>query len=135
MKNEETYLHKACLEYVRAAYPEVIIHHSPNELGLSGVNARNEVMKRKAMGMRPGWPDFELFYMERVLFIELKVEKRKVTKLQSECHADLTMNGFPVLIIRTLGDFIQYVDSWVRLSNYCVGVREAEELQEKSEKS
>ena len=134
MKNDEVYLHKTCVEYVRTAYPEVIIHHSPNELGLRGENAAREINKRKKLGMRVGWPDLELFYMGRVLFVELKIEKRKVTKLQNECHSDLIMNNFPVLIIRTLGDFIQYVDSWVRLSNYRVGVREFRKMQEKSEK-
>ena len=134
MKNDETYLHKTCVEYVRTAYPEVIIHHSPNELGLRGENAAREINKRKKLGMRVGWPDLELFYMGRVLFIELKIEKRKVTKLQDECHTDLAMNGFDVVVIRSVVDFIHLVDRWVRLSNYRVSVREFRKMQEKSEK-
>ena len=133
MKNDETCLHKTCVEYVRTAYPEVIIHHSPNELGLRGENAAREINKRKKLGMRVGWPDLELFYMGRVLFIELKIEKRKVTKLQDECHTDLTMNGFDVVVIRSVVDFIHLVDRWVRLSNYRVSVREFRKMQEKSE--
>ena len=113
MNHAEAKLQRTCLQYVRLAYPDVVIHHSPNELGLNGENARNEVAKRKAMGMRPGWPDLELFYKGYALFIELKIGARSMTSKQIQCMEDLREQGFDTEIIRDIDTFVKTVDNWI----------------------
>lgn len=92
-KNPEELLQKSVVEFLKVALPAgAVFHHSPNE-------GKNKVQYRKkqiAMGMRTGWPDLEIFTDEKIVFIELKAGKNKLTENQVDVHHALKSNGFPV---------------------------------------
>lgn len=92
-------LQKAVKKFLELQLPfGAIFHHSPNE----GKHKPQYRMKQLAMGMKPGWPDLEIFYNEIVLFIELKSEKGTLNPNQKELHPQIKANGFNVVTCRTI---------------------------------
>lgn len=77
-----------------------IYHHSPNE-GMNKVQYRK---KQLAMGMKPGWPDLEIFCNGKVLFLELKSPTGYASKTQKEIHSTIDANGFKTFVCRTIND-------------------------------
>lgn len=103
----EDALHKQIVHYLRHALPaSAIIHHSPNE-NAHGVQWR---MKNKALGTHAGWPDLEIVWRDQLTFIELKTKRGKVSPAQAATHRALAMQGYPVLVWRSLED----AEDWVR---------------------
>ena len=106
----EQQLHSAIVDYLRIleARSSLVAHHSPNELNLNGdraANARSQA-KAKRAGMRPGWPDFEIFHDGRVLFAEIKTATGRLSPAQRECHALLATTGCTVAVVRSVDDMI-----------------------------
>lgn len=104
----EQQLHGAIVDYLRIleARSSLVAHHSPNELNLSGdraANARSQARAKQA-GMRPGWPDFEIFHDGRVLFAEIKTATGRLSTAQRETHAALASAGCPVTVCRSVDD-------------------------------
>ena len=64
----ETALHIAVCEYVSYQYPEVLIHHSPNE----GKRSPFERYLIKRMNVSSGFPDLMFVGKGKILFLELK---------------------------------------------------------------
>lgn len=64
----ETALHIAVCEYVSYQYPEVLIHHSPNE----GKRTPFERYLIKRMNVSSGFPDLMIVGKRKILFLELK---------------------------------------------------------------
>lgn len=94
-------LHKLVVKYLNLQLPfGAVFHHSPNE----GKHKPQYRKKQIAMGMQAGWPDLEIFYDDRVLFIELKAGKNTLSDTQKELHPKLKSNGFNVVTCWTLDE-------------------------------
>lgn len=68
-------------------------------LGLRGIyfiQARSD----KRSTIRVGHPDFTIFARGRVLFVEMKSPTGRLSEEQQRCIAELTAEGFPVVIAR-----------------------------------
>lgn len=105
----ELELHKLIAEYLeRVLPPRSVFHHSSNE-GKRGWKAQAAL---KAMRVKPGWPDIEIFTDSQAYFLEIKVDKGKLRPTQVECHADLADAGFRVATCRSIDDVRNTLRGW-----------------------
>lgn len=114
MKHEESLSQIALLQWFKLRYPTLggLLVGYPAGVYL-GVTQR---VRMKAMGLTPGFPDlmllvtrsFEIYhpgsppkrerYYKPGLFIEMKSEKGKVSKIQKEYHKKLADQGYTIVI-------------------------------------
>lgn len=71
----EDNLHINVVRYVKMQYSGALISHSPNE----GKRTPFERYKASKLGVSSGFPDLQIIYNGRQLFLELKTEANKVT--------------------------------------------------------
>lgn len=113
----EDALQIACKAWYDGAFPEyrLLLHHSPNEGKL--FQKDRDGAKRKAMGVRAGFPDFILLAPTReygYLAIELKSPKGRQTEHQKEYQRAVEMSGGRYVIVRSLDDFRDLVLDWMK---------------------
>jgi len=95
----ERLLQKAVVQFLEIALPDdAIFHHSSNE-GKRGFKAQREF---KESGAKKGWPDIEIIYRGRAIFIELKTATGRMTKEQIAVHNRLMLAGALVATCRSL---------------------------------
>ena len=112
----EDKLQMACKYWFDCQYPQyrLLLHHSPNE-GLLMKHDRDGA-KRKAMGMRPGFPDFIFLLPNRVypfLALELKSEKGRQSDHQKEYQLAVEQAGGKYVIVRSLDEFIGQITAYM----------------------
>lgn len=117
----EDRLQIACKYWFDCQYPDdrLLLHHSPNE-GLLFRHDRDGA-KRKAMGVRPGFPDFILLYPNReyhFLAMELKSPKGRQSEHQKEYQKEVERVGGKYVIIRSLDEFINTVNDYFSKLNF-----------------
>lgn len=106
-------IHAGIANLFRAALPhDAVWHHSPNELDMSGKLAARAVAKAKWMGMRPGWPDFEIMWRGSAYFIEVKTPKGRVTDQQRAAMEALRAAGCLVEVVRSVDDAVALLKGW-----------------------
>lgn len=113
----EDKLQIACKYWFDCQYPQyrLLLHHSPNE-GLLMKHDRDGA-KRKAMGMRAGFPDFIFLLPNRehpYLTLELKSAKGRQSDHQKEYQQAVEKAGGQYVIIRTLEQFMQTINDYLR---------------------
>ena len=117
----EDRLQIACKYWFDCQYPDdrLLLHHSPNEGYLLGHD--RDGAKRKAMGVRPGFPDFILLYPNReypFLAMELKSPKGRQSEHQKEYQKQIERVGGKYVIIRSLDEFIETVNNYFSKLNF-----------------
>ena len=105
-----------CKYWFDCQYPQyrLLLHHSPNE-GLLMKHDRDGA-KRKAMGMRPGFPDFIFLMPNRqypYLAMELKSEKGRQSDHQKEYQQAVENAGGRYMVIRSLDEFIREINGYL----------------------
>lgn len=113
----EDKLQIACKYWFDCQYPQyrLLLHHSPNE-GLLMKHDRDGA-KRKAMGMRAGFPDFIFLLPNRFypyLALELKSEKGRQSDHQKEYQLAVEKAGGLYVIVRTLEQFIETIKNYLK---------------------
>jgi len=96
-----------------------LYHHSPNE----GVRKVQFKMKLKSMGTRFGWPDLEIFApahetitsKNETLFVELKLNKGKLSPNQVSIRDSLISAGFPWALCRSVEDVETFLAEHLKL--------------------
>ena len=112
-QSPERTIHLAVLAYLRRVlHGNPVIHHSANELGLSGDAAARQVAKHKHLGMVPGFPDLVAFTFHGPLFFEVKAEGNTATAAQQAVHADLRRLGNRVAVVRSIEDVREHLAKW-----------------------
>lgn len=115
--HEEDRLQISCRYWFDAQYPEysLLLHHSPNE-GLL-VKRAADGAKRKAMGVRPGFPDLVLLLPNKAypfLCLELKTEKGRQSDSQKEYQHMVEIVGHGrYVVVRSLQEFMDVVKSYI----------------------
>ncbi len=86
----EEALQRAVASYLDLALPrDAVWFHPPN----GGARSKAEAGIFKAMGVKPGVPDIIIVYRGRVVAIELKSEKGRLSPAQKLMHAQLSVAG------------------------------------------
>lgn len=101
-------LQRACVDFLRGAFPGAIVHHSANErLGArAGARARD-------MGQVAGFPDIILILPEgRTAFFEVKAPGGSVQDVQAHFMARLDALGHPVAVVRRVDDVRAALREW-----------------------
>lgn len=112
----EDKLQIACCHWFDLQYPQLrlLLHHSPNEGRL--MRPDRDGAKRKAMGMRPGFPDFIFLQPNKLysyLAVELKSAKGRQSDHQKIYQQAVEQAGGRYIIVRTLEEFIAAVNSYI----------------------
>lgn len=97
----------------------LLLHHSPNEGKLLGHD--RDGAKRKAMGVRAGFPDFILLMGNRdysFLTVELKSEKGRQTAAQKAYEKAVRIAGGQYIIVRTRDQFEQVVREYMETARF-----------------
>lgn len=111
-KPREENVHAAILMLLGYILPaEAVVHHSPNE-GKRGLKAQAALKK---LGTRAGWPDLEVVYRGRVLFIEVKRPGEKPSATQLAVHALLRSTGCTVILADGAEQVRGPVAEWVEV--------------------
>lgn len=121
-------LHKEVITFLRRTLPDAaIVHHSPNE-------SKGNVQwyaKRRALGTVTGWPDLEVFYSGKSLFLELKTPQGRVSTAQKQVHECLSRAGFTVAVCRSVDDVSNALASCFGINS---GLRSGKNLAALTEK-
>lgn len=109
----ESLLHKKVVQILEQALPsDAVLHHSSNE-GKRGWNAQRDL---KASGAKKGWPDLEIIYRGRAIFIELKSATGRLEPHQREMCDRLILAGATVApVCRTPEEVIAFLEQIVPL--------------------
>jgi hypothetical protein len=110
----EALIHKAILQYLRLALPKAIIHHSANEVALSGADVARAIGKAKGLGMAKGFPDLIVLPFAHIgpLFFEVKTPKGKLTETQAAMLDRLGALGYRVAVVRSVQDVVDRLTEW-----------------------
>jgi len=112
MSLKEADLQKSCVKWFRHQYPNILLHHSPNE----GKRSPQYMNWLKTLGTLPGCPDILIFEARgkwHGLAIEMKAPGGKLTdnqewfiqKLQAagwQCHECRGIEEFMSIVIKYL---------------------------------
>ncbi len=115
-RHDEDTLQMACRQWFDAQHSglSLLLHHSPNE-GLL-VRRAADGAKRKAMGVRAGFPDFILLLPNNAapyLCIELKTTKGKQSDSQKLYQQTVENVGGKYVVIRSLEEFITTINDYI----------------------
>lgn len=105
-----------CKYWFDCQYPQykLLLHHSPNE-GLLMRHDRDGA-KRKAMGMRAGFPDSIFLLPNKVyhyMALELKVGKNKQSEHQKEYQQAVEQAGGRYVVIYSLEEFVSAIKEYI----------------------
>ena len=103
----EEMLQRATASYLDLALPnDAVWFHPPN----GGARSKAEAGIFKAMGVKAGVPDLIIIYRGRVVAIELKGEKGRLSPAQKEMHAQLSLAG--ALVYTAMS--VEHVEGFLR---------------------
>ena len=109
----EAPIHRTILSHLRRVFPDALIVHAANEIGLSGRDVARQIAKAKSLGMVPGFPDLAVFLPDgAALFFEIKAPGNHPTPAQKDVLAHLQSLGFRVAVVRSVQDVDECLDHW-----------------------
>ena len=124
MREEEHNIQAACVRWFNLQWPEYrgLLFAVPN----GGARSKATAGKLKAEGVVPGVADLILlvpFIQEGVqyfngLCIEMKTAKGRQSPEQKEWEDKVTGQGYEYKVIRSLDEFIEVVDSYLKGDGY-----------------
>jgi len=111
-RHDEDRLQESCVRWFNLRWPRyrLLLHHSPNE-GLLPKGAAAGA-KRKAMGVRAGFPDLVLMLPgggHPYLAVELKTDKGRQSFAQKSMQADMEAVGALYVVVRSVDEFMRVV--------------------------
>ena len=89
-RHEEDDLHMTVAQFLDLALPEDAVWTTIEH---GGKRDKREAGRLKAKGVKPGWPDIIILYRGRMVAIELKSEKGRLSPAQKAMHTRLTLAG------------------------------------------
>ena len=101
----EADLQRAVVVALRFALPNsAIIHHCANEVTEAGPRGAKRQAILVGMGVHPGFADLVILCGGRVLFLELKSLKGRLSPAQEAFRDAVLAQGFGWALVRTLDD-------------------------------
>lgn len=99
-------IHRSIYQYLKCAYPRALIHHSPNEFGMSGAAIARQKAKHKKMGMLPGFPDLHMLHNGQSFYIEVKAPQGRQSDAQKAVECIILDNGGKYILARGIDDVV-----------------------------
>ncbi|WP_420587970.1 VRR-NUC domain-containing protein [Marivita sp.] len=101
----EADLQRAVVTALRFALPKgAIIHHCANEVTEAGPRGAKRQAILVGMGVHPGFADLVILCAGRVLFLELKSLKGRLSPAQEAFRDSVNAQGFGWALVRSLDD-------------------------------
>ena len=101
----EADLQRAVVTALRFALPkDAIIHHCANEVTELGPRGAKRQAILVGMGVHPGFADLTVLCAGRVLFLELKSLRGRLSPAQEAFREAVTVQGFGWALVRSLDD-------------------------------
>jgi len=101
----EADLQRAVVTALRFALPKgAIIHHCANEVTEAGPRGAKRQAILVGMGVHPGFADLIILCDGKVLFLELKSLKGRLSPAQEAFRDAVTAQGFGWALVRSLDD-------------------------------
>ena len=101
----EADLQRAVLSALRFALPKgAIIHHCANEVAQAGPRGAKRQAILQGMGVHAGFADLMVLSEGRVLFLELKSSKGRLSPAQQAFRDAVEAQGFAWALVRSLDD-------------------------------
>jgi hypothetical protein len=101
----EADLQRAVVTALRFALPKgAIIHHCANEVTEAGPRGAKRQAILVGMGVQPGFADLIILCAGRVLFLELKSLKGRLSPAQEAFREAVLAQGFGWTLVRSLDD-------------------------------
>lgn len=101
----EADLQRSVVQALRFALPRsAIIHHSANEVTEAGPRGAKHQAILVGMGVHPGFADLMVLCDGRVLFLELKSVKGRLSPTQEAFRDAVTVQGHGWALVRSLDD-------------------------------
>jgi hypothetical protein len=101
----EADLQRAVVTALRFALPKgAIIHHCANEVTEAGPRGAKRQAILVGMGVHPGFADLVILCAGRVLFLELKSPKGRLSPAQAEFCDAVLAQGFGWALVRSVDD-------------------------------
>ena len=101
----EADLQRAVVTALRFALPKsAIIHHCANEVTEAGTRGAKRQAILVGMGVQPGFADLIILCGGRVLFLELKSLKGRLSPAQEAFRDAVLAQGFGWALVRSLDD-------------------------------
>jgi len=101
----EAELQRTVVTALRFILPrDAILHHSPNEVALSGAAAARRQAMLTGMGVHPGFADLIILAQGRVLFLELKSRTGALSAAQEAFRQNVVFQGHCWAVVRNLDD-------------------------------
>ena len=104
MKHPEMHIHNSIVDWLRWKLPKALVHHSPNEFGMSGREVARQVAKHKRMGMLVGFPDLIVWFKGRLVGLEVKSAKGRQSDSQKDVQEAMEYNGGEYHVVRSIDD-------------------------------
>jgi len=99
----EAQIHRQIADFFRVALGgSAFAFHPP----MGGKRPKGEAGKLKGMLAVAGLPDFGVIDSGKIMWIEVKAPKGRVSPAQALCHQALRRAGAPVYVIRSLDEAI-----------------------------
>lgn len=105
-------IHRAVLHYLKLALPGAVIHHSAQNLGVTGPAIARAVALSKSMGMCVGFPDLLVIWRGRVMGFEVKAEGGTTSETQRAVGAAFGDNGARWAVVRSIDDVRDCLADW-----------------------
>ena len=104
-RTPEADLQRAVVQTLRVILPKgAILHHSANEVTLAGPTGAKRQAILVGMGVHPGFADLMVLCDGRVLFLELKSPKGRLSPAQEAFRDAILGQGFGWALVRSLDD-------------------------------
>lgn len=100
----------ACILWFRLAYPRYIVFAAPN----GGSRNFLEAVNLKRSGVLAGVSDLIIVADHTVMFVEMKTKTGKQSIKQKEFQANVERLGFEYKVCRSLSEFQQTINHWIK---------------------
>lgn len=113
-QDREGPIHREILAHLRRRFPDAIIHHSANSIGLSGALIQRQIAHNEAMGTVKGFPDLLcLLPGQQVMLFEVKAPGNYPDADQKALHHKLRALGCSVAVVRSVEEVDAALEEWL----------------------
>lgn len=105
-------IHRAIIDCLRLKLPGAVIHHSPNEVGITGKDIARAISKAKHNGMIVGFPDILVIWRGQVWTFEVKAPGGTPTPKQIATGQDIIAQGGKWAVVHSVDDAAECILEW-----------------------